>query len=1721
LLILISAARGQDYLWIEGEQPTSKNVEIKAEAFGQTELLSGGKWLKLQIEQQDVAKNLPKEGALLGYQFQVFAAGNYEVWSRIGYEGIRSPFEWRIDQGPWYPVQPTDPSIDLSDLATWSPVAWLNLGKADLAAGKHVFEFRVKAWSKVENGKQVPQGMLFACDAICLSKGAFHPNGKFKPGEDWQNKKDKEAARQVFEFKAGGREGYANSPERVELSLGGLWQVARFDEMEVVDRDGPTTTVPDASQLFWMGTTVPGNKFQDRSELIQCHRLIYRTRVKVPAATRDTGYPAGRSFIFRFPVVNLFASLLVNGRYCGFTKAPYALWECDATSAIRPGEVNEVCVVIKDSYYAVSPKLAGSPTRNSFGMPLDMLGQSWMMAHFDYPIGSGVAGGVVQLSGILVTPSLVVAGPVYTSDVFAIPSVKKKTLGLEITVSNPTSQEQKVQLVNEIVPAALTASPSAATTPSAAQRSAAPGWVLGKAEKVFAPTEVKLAAGKEQVVKLSEPWADPKLWWPDDPRMYVVVTKVVLDGKVADVRQTPFGFRQWEWDSPQFKLNGLPWNLRGDTGFGVDGSGQSTVQETVDHLRQSHANHIRYWKTVGCGGLTNSQVLDEMDAAGIVARRDGIMDGMGCNYLHAIGGNKGLFDNWEIQLRAWVKEERNHPSIFAWSIENELTLINARNLGQLDGVEPRIKEAARIVMAMDPTRPAMIDGGNCLRDQSLPVNGSHYIEGGITPPGIALREYPDQAYTWDKIIPNEKQCFPLALDRPILMGECAFISGMTPGEVGEFGGETCFAGWGPATARGAGLFAKMLTEGFRWRDVAGWQFCAGDGEFGGLQCNSQKPVALFCRQWNWTFGSGSTVARTLKLFNDTRFGGPIEAGWQLLVDNKQVAGETKHFEMSACEHREFDIAVQVPRVAQRTAGQFVLTCTRGGKEVFRDVKPVWVIDPNPGPKPALADRDLIVLDPQGSVKQRLTARGIAFTEVRSLAEIPLRPATVVVGRDALSAREATDPKWLALAGNGAKVLVLDQANPLHYQALPADIVPTDFVGRVAFEENTAHPIFQGLEQDDFFTWASCRTRQADHVVYRNVYTKPTRGATSLAHCDKELGYSAIAECPVNEGLLLLCQMVVGEKLDCEPAAQRLFDNMLAYCASYVPVRHATAVVMSGGSPALKLLGSLGLKFDRAGDVLSAAGDGKHRIVIFDATPAALQSLAANQDKVRDFTAKGGWLMAWGVAPGGLASFNKLVGVEHVLRPFEMEKVNLPAQRDPLLAGLTVRDVAMESTIQMYPWFGTKFDVDDEFSYIVDYDDIGPFCEVPGFAPGDHAAARKAQANWARNVFSGFPNEWILNYYMNNAAPKLELKLPRPEVVKHMAIVLNCDYAPAQQINLYFDNDPKPIVLRTKPDRSRQEFDLTPRQASRLVIELADLRLDKPGPTGLGYVRLEVDRSPEWRQKVKPLLSIGGLVKYPMGEGGVVLNQLLIKPAEENPGNAQKKSNIVAGLLRNMHATFEGGKVLTAANLTYQPLPLDEKCNQYLSKDRGWFGGDRDLTHIPVGNQTLGGVTYMIRDHRTSPVPSCVMLAGPGAHGKLPTAVRGLKVGCKADVLFFLHTFNQTEARWALVPKDRPPAMVFKYVIHYADGQTADVPVRLSEGVDHWITKSPAGLKNAALAWAASFPGDKSGDQAVLYQLAWTNPRPKETIASIDLVRGPDGSDGGTPVLLAITAARAP
>jgi beta-galactosidase len=258
----------------------------------------------------------------------------------------------------------------------------------------------------------------------------------------------------------------------------------------------------------------------------------------------------------------------------------------------------------------------------------------------------------------------------------------------------------------------------------------------------------------------------------------------------------------------------------------------------------------------------------------------------------------------------------------------------------------------------------------------------------------------------------------------------------------------------------------------------------------------------------------------------------------------------------------------------------------------------------------------------------------------------------------------------------------------------------------------------------------------------------------------------------------------------------------------------------------------------------------------------------------------------------------------------------------------------------------------------------------------------------------------------------------------------------------------------------------------------------------------------------------------MGEGGVILNNLKVQETESNPVNAQKKQNIAATLLRNLGAAFAGERVVTAgANLKYRPIPLAEKCNQFLTHEKAWYDGEADLSAFPVGESTLSGVRYVLRDFRTSPLPACVMLSGPGVRGKMPEAVEGIRADLKADALFFLHTFRQ-DKEWKPSKEAKEPPTVFEYVVHYADGKTVVVPVKYGRGVGNWIETKPQGLPDAAAAWAAPLTKG-AGKSAVVYQMQWTNPRPDEAIKSIDIrYDAKVGNQHGVPALLAITAGTA-
>ncbi len=368
-----------------------------------------------------------------------------------------------------------------------------------------------------------------------------------------------------------------------------------------------------------------------------------------------------------------------------------------------------------------------------------------------------------------------------------------------------------------------------------------------------------------------------------------------------------------------------------------------------------------------------------------------------------------------------MKAERNHPSVFVWSIENEITFINIRNLGLLKYTEPEIRRAAQEVMALDPTRPAMIDGGDALRDKSLPIYGNHYNEANF-------RHYPDEAYSMKLAYSRHEKDkwapWPLGDDKPLFLGESFFANGFPPAAYAALVGERAFLGRNQAEP-GVHLFARMLTEGYRWHGLAGFHFWFNGDSPHNEHYKAFQPVCVFCREWNWTFAAGQEVNRTLKVFNDTRSSEPIDMEWSFRIGGKAFAEGAETFALDPGSAKEYPITYRMPKVSERTKGELVLACLRGGQEVYRDVKPCVILADLPT-LPQLNADQISVYDPSGVVQRFLKQRGYPYREVASLESLPSRLHVLIVGPDALTPRQATDPRWVALAAGGARVLVLDQ-----------------------------------------------------------------------------------------------------------------------------------------------------------------------------------------------------------------------------------------------------------------------------------------------------------------------------------------------------------------------------------------------------------------------------------------------------------------------------------------------------------------------------------------------------------------------------------------------------------------------------------------------------------------------------------------------------------------------
>ncbi|CAD0000935.1 sugar-binding domain-containing protein [Flavobacterium chungangense] len=348
----------------------------------------------------------------------------------------------------------------------------------------------------------------------------------------------------------------------------------------------------------------------------------YRKSINIPQSKN------GEKVYLYFEGVYNRSEVFVNGHSLGKRPNGYISFTYDATPFVKYGGENTISVRVDHSQSADSRWYTGS--------------------------------------GIYRNVWVVYANPVHIAQwgVYAYPEVNKGngTLNVEVEVENGSKAKSSLIVVNELI--------------------SKDGKSVAKSS-----SKVDVAANQNGKIATKLNIKNPQLWDLENPNLYQLKTTVLKDGKQIDETVTKTGFRKFTFDPNNgFALNNKWMKMKGvclHHDAGVLGSAvprevwktrlQTLKEIGVNAIRTSHNPQAPdfYELCDELGLLVLNEAYDEWE----FPKRKWLE---GWNYgTPGFEGTFDIFADWaEKDLEDFVRRDRNHLSVFGWSIGNEVDYPN-------------------------------------------------------------------------------------------------------------------------------------------------------------------------------------------------------------------------------------------------------------------------------------------------------------------------------------------------------------------------------------------------------------------------------------------------------------------------------------------------------------------------------------------------------------------------------------------------------------------------------------------------------------------------------------------------------------------------------------------------------------------------------------------------------------------------------------------------------------------------------------------------------------------------------------------------------------------------------------------------------------------------------------------------------------------------------------
>jgi hypothetical protein len=503
----------------------------------------------------------------------------------------------------------------------------------------------------------------------------------------------------------------AERPYRNEVCLNGSWQFQPVAlPAEYKKNVGPVPVLTPATADGWEKTPIriPSpwnvNGFPDEKALGGDFRTYpsypdswknvqmgwLRRNFSVPASWR------GQRLLLKFDAVAGDTQVLVNGKLVGQHKDIFMPFEVDITDAVNAGVQNTLMVGVR--------KASLTDVQGKYGRRSYQGGSFW---------GQHIAG-IWQDVYLQAVPQTRI------SDVFVKPNVDKDTLEAEVTIRNDQTTAQKVTLSGAAYNWISGAGKDALTAPE-------PKWSLGKSAALQTNSQtITVPAGGTAKVNLSAKVGGKlKFWSPDTPNLYGLVCSLKnAAGKVNDADYTRFGWRQLTFQGNKTFLNGQPLVMKGDSWhfMGIPQMTRRYAWAWYKSAKDANINAVRLHAQP-----YPSFYLDMADEMGMLILDETAM-------WASDGGPKldepVYWEDSKAHMKALVLRDRNHPSVFGWSVSNEvMAIVNGVFRGPQEMKDELIKHYsiwAEICRQNDPTRVWISADGEDDGHGTLPTYIVHY-----------------------------------------------------------------------------------------------------------------------------------------------------------------------------------------------------------------------------------------------------------------------------------------------------------------------------------------------------------------------------------------------------------------------------------------------------------------------------------------------------------------------------------------------------------------------------------------------------------------------------------------------------------------------------------------------------------------------------------------------------------------------------------------------------------------------------------------------------------------------------------------------------------------------------------------------------------------------------------------------------------------------------------